>query len=1279
MVDQFALKKLASVINKRLKQNLPSGKLIQKFQQQVNNSIKTRQARETLVKRSVEFDEQLPISQKREEIAKLIKNNQVVVVAGETGSGKTTQLPKICLELGYGVQGRIGHTQPRRVAATSVARRIAEELETPLGLTVGYSIRFNDQTNDNTPIRILTDGILLNEIHHDPLLKQYEVILIDEAHERSLNIDFLLGYLKNILPKRPDLKVIITSATIDLERFANHFNFGSVKAPVIEVSGRTYPVEVWYRAPDEEDPLPQIEQIGHAVEELMAIDSGDILVFLSGEAEIRETAKFLRKERFGKCEVLPLYARLSISEQEKIFKPSSGKRRIVLATNVAETSVTVPGIRFVIDPGYARISRYSVRNKIQRLPIEKISQASANQRKGRCGRVADGICIRLYSEDDFNSRSEFTDAEILRTNLASVILQMQQSKLGNIEHFPFLDKPSPKQVNDGLNLLIELEALDKSKQLTAIGQQMAKLPIEPRLSRILIEGKKRKLLNDCLVIAAFLSVKDPREWPFDKKELAHQKHRKYLHTQSDFIAIVNLWTHLHQQQLELSNKQFKNYCHQELINPNSYREWRNTYRQLKSLISDKEAKLSSVSNFADDDKKQQALQYQTFHKCLLSGLLGFIGQKDIEKGYQAARQTKYFIHPQSTNFKKQPAWLMAFEVVETTQAYARLTAYIEPQWLEDVAKHLLKTHYYEPFWSKSRGATLAPMQQTLYGLKVVVDRKVDYSSFDPKISRELFIRHALVRQELNSKDEFFIANQSIKSEVEQEIAKARQADLRIPEQELIRWFDSKLPESIVNAKTLNVWLKKDKHNSQTIMLTKNLLLGEEKQDSSLFPETIEVKGVSLKVKYHFEPGHEDDGVTVIIPSSLRNKFTDIDFERLVPGLLEEKIEFLIRSMPKRFRKNFLPVPQYAKACYEKVIEQKGTLKDIISKQLYKMTGVILTQEAWSEIKLPEHLLMRYEFINDKSKSLASARTLEDKKITKIAKPTLKVKSQAKKAQTYTDWSFKFKTKSEIIEAGTKIPVFNAVEDAGDKVRLIYSVSQTSAEKIHLRGVCRLIALANSDKLKYLIKSNPVKQSLSLGSTSLCLYQDLVASVFMGQIKSLINKTVPYSESEFNNVLHNISSQLVEKTTVSLQVLAKILRLRAEILADIKGLSGNFNEVRDDAKEQLEYLFTSDFSYRYGVEKFSDYQRYLKALSTRIEKAKENLSRENQSADKINPWLDARIEIEESKKIPEHEYLNYLWMLEEYRISLFAQGQKTQFPISDKRLQKFSQKLQSTYQ
>lgn len=1288
--DRNELSKLAAVIKKRRGQSLPVDKLIKKFEAKQKKSMDIVASRKARIPQQIDFDPRLPVSLEKEKVKHLIKNNQVVILAGETGSGKTTQLPKICLELGLGVYGRIGHTQPRRVAATSVAKRIAEELKSPLGELVGYSVRFNDKVSDTTPIRLMTDGILLNEIHSDPLLLQYDCLIIDEAHERSLNIDFLLGYLKNLLPKRPDLKLIITSATIDLERFSKHFSQNKKDAPIIEISGRTYPVDVWYREPDPENPAPQVEQIGLAVEELCAYSAGDILVFLSGEAEIRETAKFLRKERFGQLDVLPLYARLSIKEQERIFSPSKSKRRVVLATNVAETSITVPGIRFVIDPGFARMSRYSVRHKIQRLPIEKVSQASANQRKGRCGRVADGVCIRLYSEEDFIARSEYTDAEILRTNLASVILQMQQSRLGAVADFPFIDMPASKQISDGINLLNELQALDNEHNLTQVGRDMAHLPIEPRLARILIEAKKNKVVADCLIITAFLSVKDPREWPFDKKEVAQQKHRKYIHTHSDFITIINLWQHLHQQQEDLSNRLFRDYCQQELINFNAYREWKSTYRQLKGIVlSSSKQKclpthyLSQAELSSKAEKAQAAASYKNLHLSLLSGLLSFVGQKDIEKGYQAARQSKFFIHPQSVNFKRQPAWLMAFEVVETTQAYARLTAYIEPEWLEFSAKHLLKTHYYDPFWSKNRGLVIAPMQQTLYGLKVVTDRKVDYSAVEPDVCRELFILHGLVRFELNSRHQFFTKNIELMKEVEHEIAKQRNADLRTSEQDLCHWFDTRLPSHINNAQSLNQWLKKSSENQFNLTFTAETLLESAADPEAGLPNTIKLKNIELTLQYHFEPGSESDGVTVQLPLSLKERFSNQDFERLVPGMLQDKIEYMLRSMPKRFRKNFLPIPVYAKACYEKVLSEKGSLIDIISKQLYKMTGVILTQEAWSELSLPEHYKMRFSFIDENKKVLFYSRDLEQnpasdaksftakKAIEKKLQKSNDVISKDKQNKTYTDWSFDFSAEGVMTEAGVDIPIFYALDDSGSSgVRLIYEVSQKKALIKHQKGVSRLVLIALVDKYKYLLRSYHAKQALSLASTNFISYEKIIEQTFLSIISLALKPAEIIAKKDFESLVANLKSTIIQSAQTALDELLKVLSARAEVLAECKSIGRNYTALSDDIVEQMDYLFCNDFIYRFSVSKFNDFKRYLLAVKKRMQKAKENALKEVQLSTQINSWLDKRIELDDSHKIPENAYQEYLWMLEEFRISLFAQGQKTQFPISAKRLEKY---------
>lgn len=1285
--DRSKLRGLLRAIGKREKQKLGCDKLLQKAQRIIEKSLQIVAKREAVIPNKISFDELLPVSQARSDVAKLIKDNQVVVLAGETGSGKTTQLPKICLELGLGVKGRIGHTQPRRVAATSVARRIAQELNSEIGQVIGYSIRFNSQASEITPVRVMTDGILLNEIIKDPLLEQYDTIIIDEAHERSLNIDFLLGYLKQILPKRPDLKLIITSATIDLERFSKHFSFNGKPAPVLEISGRTYPVETWYRETDEENPTPLIQHIGQAVDEIINFASGDILIFLSGEAEIRETAKLLRKEKYQSCEVLPLYARLSIKEQERIFKPSGGKRRVVLATNVAETSITVPGIRYVIDPGFARMSRYSVRHKIQRLPIEKISQASANQRKGRCGRVSDGICVRLYSQEDFELRPQFTDAEILRTNLAAVILQMKQMKFGDIADFPFIDRPSDKQINDGLNLLVELQALNSQKDLTPVGRKMAHLPIEPRLSRILLAGLEQECLTEMLIIAAFLSVKDPRERPFDKKEVSNQKHAKYQQSQSDFMAILNMWSHLHQQKEDLSNSQFRNYCQQELINANAYREWLSTFRQLKSLMLQAKDghRLAALKIAAEEEKQTFQAQYLKIHKALLTGLLTYVGQKDIELGYLGTRQSRYFVHPQSVNFKKQPAWLMAFEIVDTSKTYARLSALIEPLWLEDTAAHMLKTHHYDAHWSKKRGAVVALMQQSLLGLRVVHNRQVDYSAIEPKLCRQLFILHGLVRQELDVKHPFFIDNGKLQQKVSQEIAKTRQADLAVDEIDICAWFEQKLPEHICNAKQLNQWLKKEpaKHN-KALGFSKETLLKKETNNRHEYPEFIEVKNIKIKLNYHFEPGHKSDGVTARIPKSLSNQFRDSDFERLVPGLLEEKIEYLIRSLPKRYRKNFVPVPQFAKACYEIVLGKKGLLLDTINKHLYKMTGVILPSEAWEELNLPEHYLMRFEVIDDKGRIVSASRSLDN--LTLASAPNgVAAKASASKApkqqflnQTFTDWPQDFVKNGFIKEAGTKVPVFYAVEDAQDKVRVISLVNKKSAGQVHLRGVCRLLAIKFAAKIKYLQKSYHNRQKLSLAASSLQGSESLINNSMLAIIKSKLEDSIPYSAKQLLDSAEAMESELIANCQSLLDDLLQVLEARNSLMTQVKKLPASLKSTKDNIKQQLDLLFTEGFCYRYGASKVRDYKRYMNAVEKRLERALNNPLKEAQSIIQFNHWYQEHANLEKNSFYPKFEVDQYLWMLEEYRISLFAQGIKTRFPISDKRLQKFIDRLAIDY-
>jgi ATP-dependent helicase HrpA len=852
----------------------------------------------------------LPVTGRKDEIAELIRNNQVVIVCGETGSGKTTQLPKICLSVGLGSGGFIGHTQPRRIAARTVADRIAEELGEPLGKSVGFKVRFTDKTHDDSLVKLMTDGILLAETQNDPYLNQYDTIIIDEAHERSLNIDFLLGYLKWLLPKRPDLKLIITSATIDPERFSRHF-FG---APIIEVSGRTYPVEIRHRPVEEteqdeegkktanDETSDNLQQaILEAVDELVREVRGDILIFMSGEREIKETTESLKKHHPNQYEILPLYAKLSASEQEKVFKPKGGKIRIVLATNVAETSLTVPGIRGVIDTGHARISRYSHRSKIQRLPIERISQSSANQRAGRCGRVAEGICIRLYSPEDYQARPEFTEPEILRTNLSAVILQMTALNLGDIEDFPFIEPPEDKMIRDGKTVLQEVNALDKQGKLTEVGKQLVKFPTDPRLARMLIAAEKQHALHEVAIIVSALSIQDPREKPADKLAQAEAKQARFRHEDSDFLTLLNLWNDFEEQKKHLSNNKLRKYCSDHFLSYIRMREWVDIHAQIMQVIKgDLNLKINTVP-----------ASYAEIHCSLLPGLLSNIGFRHETYEYLGARGLKFFIFPGSGQHKARPKWIMAAEQVETSKVYARTVAKVEPEWIERCAEHLVKRNYYDPHWEKKAARCAVYERTLLFGLTLQAGRKIPYEHVDPKAAREIFIRSALVDHDYHSNAPFYLANQKLLEEVGYIQHKGRRVDLIEDEEWLYQFYDKKLPAEVVNGITFDQWRKKvERDNPLFLFLTREDLTRE--QDYTVnewdYPDSKKIGNLTIALQYRFEPGHDEDGVTAIIPVHQLNQVSQPPFDWLVPGLLEEKCVALVKSLPKPIRKHFVPVP-----------------------------------------------------------------------------------------------------------------------------------------------------------------------------------------------------------------------------------------------------------------------------------------------------------------------------------------------------------------------------------
>ena len=1026
----------------------------------------------------ITFPDNLPVSQKQQDIADAIRDHQVVIVAGETGSGKTTQLPKICLALGRGVKGLIGHTQPRRLAARTVANRIAEELETTPGGTVGYKVRFNDQVSETTQVKLMTDGILLAEIQQDRLLLQYDTIIIDEAHERSLNIDFLLGYLRELLPRRPDLKVIITSATIDPQRFSRHFN----NAPVIEVSGRTYPVDVRYRpvVEDAEDTeRDQLQAIFDAVDELSSEGRGDILIFMSGEREIRDTADALMKRDLPHTEILPLYARLSNAEQNRVFQAHSG-RRIVLATNVAETSLTVPGIKYVIDPGTARISRYSYRTKVQRLPIEPISQASANQRKGRCGRVSEGICIRLYSEDDFLSRPAFTDPEILRTNLASVILQMTALGLGDIAAFPFVEAPDKRNIQDGVRLLEELGAITLSEEgaykLTPSGRSLAQLPVDPRLARMVLEAQKFGCVREVMIIAAALSIQDPRERPVEKQQASDEKHRRFADKESDFLAFVNLWNYLQEQQKALSGNQFRRQCKSDYLNYLRVREWQDIYTQLRQVVRELGMPLNS-----------EPAPYREVHCALLTGLLSHIGQKDAEKQeFTGARNARFAIFPGSGLFKKPPKWTVVAELVETSRLWGRVAARIDPEWIEPLAQHLLKRSYSEPHWEKAQGAVMATEKVTLYGLPIVQARKVNYSRIDPQLSRELFIRHALVEGDWQTRHAFFRNNLKLRSEIEDLEHKSRRRDILVDDETLFAFYDRRIGSEVVSARHFDSWWKQaSKDNPDLLSFDKQMLIkdGAEKVSQLDYPNFWYQGNLKLKLSYQFEPGADEDGVTVHIPLPLLNQVDEAGFEWQIPGVRRELIIALIKSLPKPVRRNFVPAPNYAEAFLGRVTALEQPLLDALEREFRRMSGVTIERDAWQWDQVPDHLKMTFRVVDEHNRKLQEGKDLHQ------LKQVLKGKVQETLSNVADDgleqrglhlWSFGDLPQSYEQKRGNyQVKAWPALVDEKDSVAIRLFDSEREQQKMMWRGQRRLLLLNIPSPIKYLHEKLPNKAKLGL--------------------------------------------------------------------------------------------------------------------------------------------------------------------------------------------------------
>ncbi len=1222
----------------------------------------------------IEYPALLPVSQKRDDIAQAIAHHQVVIVVSETGSGKTTQLPKICAELGRGKYGLIGHTQPRRLAARSVANRIAEEMETELGGFVGYKVRFTDQISDQTQIKLMTDGILLAEIQNDRFLNQYDTIIIDEAHERSLNIDFILGYLKQLLPRRPDLKVIITSATIDPERFSKHFS----NAPIIEVSGRTYPVEVRYRPlagdDDSESDRDQLEGIFQAVDELCDEGLGDILIFMNGEREIRDTADALSKRNLRDTEIVPLYARLSAYEQNKIFQPHAG-RRIVLATNVAETSLTVPGIKYVIDPGTARISRYSYRTKVQRLPIEPISQASANQRKGRCGRTEEGICIRLYSEEDFLSRPEFTDPEILRTNLASVILQMTALGLGDIEAFPFVEAPDKRNIQDGVRLLEELGAIndqikDPKKRLTESGKQLARLPIDPRLARMVLEASKLGCLKEVMIIASALSIQDPRERPSDKQQSADDKHRRFNHEDSDFLTLVNLWHYIGQQQKALTSNQFRRQCKLDYLNYLRVREWQDVYTQLHQSTREMGFKLNDEPG-----------SYHAVHSAILVGLLSHIGMKDQEKNeYHGARNARFNIFPASGLFKKQPKWVMSAELVETSKLWARVVAKIEPDWIEPLAKHLSKRSYSEPHWSKKNAAVMAYEKVMLYGIPIVPKRLVNYGTIDPVLSREIFIRSALVEGDWETKHAFFKQNRALLAEVEELEHKSRRRDILVDDEELFQFYDQRVGTEVVSGRHFDAWWKTASRKTPDLLSFEKEMLfkGDASHITDLdYPNFWHQGNLKLKLSYQFEPGENSDGVTVHIPLPILNQVEPHGFDWQIPGLRHELVVSLIKSLPKTLRKNFVPAPNYADAFLARVTPFEMPLLDAMEKELRRMTGVTVLREDWKLDQLPAHLKITYRAVDHRNRKLNESCDLHE------LKESLKEKVQETLSQVADDdieqrdlhtWSFGELPKVyQQKRGGFEVRAYPALVDKKDSVEI--KLFETEQEQLSAMraGQRRLILLNVPSPIKYLHANLPNKSKLGLYFNPYGKVLDLIDDCIACGVDKLIEERggMVWEPQAFEALKEHVRAELGDTVVEIAKQVETILTTAYNINKRLKGkVDFTMAFALSDVKAQIEGLIFSGFATECGWKRLPDILRYMRAIERRMEKLPIDPNKDRLHMLKIesvaNKYKELLNKIPKGMAIPDN-VREIRWMLEELRVSYFAQQLGTPYPVSDKRI------------
>jgi len=1278
----------------------------------------------------ITFSEDLPVSGRRQDIAKALTENQVIIVSGETGSGKTTQLPKICLELGRGQKGLIGHTQPRRIAASSTAKRIAQELGSPLGEHVGFKVRFNDTLSRGASVKLMTDGILLAETQTDPMLRNYDTIIIDEAHERSLNIDFLLGYLKQLLPRRPDLKVIITSATIDADRFARHFGQPGKPAPVIEVSGRLYQVELRYRpvdrdpvalgAPESGKPLPKaaaarekrdlIDAIVEGVDELCRIGSGDVLVFLPGEREIRDCAEALRKHHPPHVEILPLFARLSVEEQERVFRITNA-RRIVLATNVAETSLTVPGIRYVVDAGLARVKRYSYRNKVEQLQIEPIAQSAANQRAGRCGRVADGVCIRLYEEQDFLQRPKFTEPEILRSSLAAVILRMKSLHLTDVETFPFIEPPQARAIADGYQLLQEVGAVDETNALTPLGHKLAKLPLDPRVGRMILAAQDNACLSEMLIVASALSVQDPRDRPMEYQQAADEAHKKFADEKSEFLSYIKIWKWFEAAiEHKKTNRQLQETCRSNFLSQVRLREWRDVHSQLLTIVREQGWRLNELP-----------ATYDNLHMALLTGLLGNIGFKADDEpgaGYLGARGIKFHIWPGSSLLKKPGKWVMAAELVETTRLYARCVAQIQPEWVEKVGSHLLKKSWGEPRWEKRAAQVSASERATLYGLVVYSQRRINYGQFNPAEAREIFIRDALVAGDYDTRAPFFAHNHKLVREIENLEHKSRRLDVLVDEQLIAAFYDKLIPADVVNGAGFEKW-----HKDATFSDPKLLFLNREELmrheaagvTTELFPKSLAVTGLEMALTYHFEPGSLRDGVTMAVPLFALNQLPRERCEWLVPGMLKEKVHLLLKSLPQKLRRHCVPLPDYAARFCERVQEAgtfgRGDLIDALIADIRTRTGLMVLSTDFKVETLPAHHFMNFKVVDEHGRQLDMGRNLPAlqaefggqarQSFQKMAEATAaslpavtpsvapaKGKAGGAAAPVHaapkvsehtglTSWSFgELPELLEITQGKLTLIGFPALVDKTTHCDLEVFDDPTVAARTHRIGLRRLFALQFKEQLKFVEKNIPGLQQMGMQFMALGSQEELRDQIIQKAIEiACLQEPLPADAASFNKRREEGKSRLG-------LLVNEVARLVSQVLAEFHGLPKKLQGVQPqaaaDMQAQLQGLVHKRFLADSEYAQLAHFPRYLKAINVRLEKLRGDPARDARLMAEWNGAASQFLRLSRDRlagKNTDPRMVEFRWMLEELRVSLFAQELRTPMPVSAKRLQKVWESMQ----